>query len=723
VPLLNQKPSAGPLYTAVPKRHILAYALAVHFFLGSILVLDALNLTFFFYYPRPIQIVVISPQIDLTAWMASVLCISVVATTTLPRKSERKIVQAGVALLSAVLSLALLVTTYQGYPSAMSVYLLFLTTSLEFALLISFHDPIFDQASTSLIPLVLVYLLAFFVVVEASAAIHYSLQAFNQTTEIGKWDAEIELQLSYASYGLLPWLYVAFLFSWAWVPIVHRALPKITLFERQAERIVSSYAENHPSLIDRLLGVLDPKVFLALALAVFIGYYPYFQNPPWLVGTDAYWRYYDPLVQINANGTFGAFAQALSERHPVPLMLLYMAHLLLNMTLFDVVRFAQLLLVVLVAVSIWWFLDHRRRFDFGLTVFLLSVLSITTTVGFYSSIIANWMALVVWVLFFAYLSFRGDGELGLFDFVMLFFLSTVILFIHPWTWGVFATAVVVAAILALVQEKRRQFRTAGLVLAVIVADVVLAFITISYLSTIQGWRVLEALGDYTFVINNPWSVFWFWDALTWLTRIWSPFFSPLYFVVSIVGVFSLNSSTMRPWCQRLIFAWLFVSAIGSILVAPVGFNVADPASSETQLWRLLYITPVSVLAPLGITWISRLSGREDRTLEEQLHGDWNSSFSGIWLGLLTLVGLGLAWASVWERLVLFLFLMPTVTGILLVRTHISECKLLSALMLAMFVLVAFNNTTRALSQLLIDPHNYRPLNTSPRRGSRMFQEW
>ncbi len=33
--------------------------------------------------------------------------------------------------------------------------------------------------------------------------------------------------------------------------------------------------------------LLDPRILLALAFAVFIGYYPYFQNPPWLVGTDA----------------------------------------------------------------------------------------------------------------------------------------------------------------------------------------------------------------------------------------------------------------------------------------------------------------------------------------------------------------------------------------------------------------------------------------------------
>jgi hypothetical protein len=395
------------------------------------------------------------------------------------------------------------------------------------------------------------------------------------------------------------------------------------------------------------------------------------------------------------------------------LMLLYGAHLLLDMSLFDVVRLAQLLLVVLLGLSMWWFLGFKRDFDFGLTVFLLSVLSVTTTVGFYSSIIANWMALVVWVLFFAYLAFRGDEKLRLIDFVVLFFLSTVMLFIHPWTWGVFATAVVVAAIVALVQEKRAGFRTTGLVLVVIAADVALALITISYLAASQGWRVLEALGDYTFVINNPSTILWFWDALTWLTRIWSPFFSPLYVVMSIVGVFSLKSWAVRPWCRRLIFAWLFVSGIGSVLVAPVGFNVVDPSGSETQLWRLLFITPFSALVPFGITWLSSIADSGVRAVEGPSRHNNATSYTWIWIGLLVCVGLGLAFAGIWQRVILMFLLLPIVTAVLLVRTHIAERKFLSALILGLLVLVAFNNTTRALSQLLIDPHNHRPINSSP----------
>lgn len=698
-------------------RHILAYALAAHFFFGSISVLNELDLSFFFYYPRTIRIVIFDARIDLVVWVASVLCVSAVMITALPKGNEKRAVQLGLAILSISLGLGVLSTGI-----GLGVYFLFLSMTAGFASLISFRDEIFQHPSKSLVTLTLVYLLAFLATIEISSALQNSFQAFNLSTLVGKQDAGIELQLSYVSYGLIPWLYAAFLFSWVWVPLVQRFLPRTArVFERQPTLMPWVDAPNQSSLINRILDLLDPRLLLALAVAVFIGYYPYLQNPPWIVGTDAYWRYYDPLVRISTDGPLSALGKALSERHPVPLMILYVGRLVFQVSYLDIVRMAQLLLVLILALSMWWFLGYGRNFNFGLTVFLLSVLSITTTVGFYSSILANWMALVVWVLFFAYLAFRTVGKLGPFDFIVLFLLSTLILFIHPWTWGVFATAVLVAAILGLIQEKRKGLRTGGLLVAVIIADIALAFGAISLMAASQGWRVMDAIGYYTFVIDNPSSIFWFWDALTWLTRIWSPFFSPLYIVVSIIGVFSLKSPRIGPWCKRLVFAWLFISAIGSMLVAPIGFNVADPSGSETQLWRLLYLTPFPVLAPFGIAWLSRLAGGGVARSEEPLRRNGNNRFAGFWVGFLVLVGLGLAWASLWERLLLLLFFLPFATAALLIRTHVSERRLVSGLILAVFVLVAFNNTTRALSQLLRDPHNYRPIINSPLTDSLAFQ--
>lgn len=685
-------------------RHISAYASAVHFFFGSLAVLNGLGLSFVFYYPRAVRIVIFGPGIDLGIWVFSVLWISAVTVFNLSDRIIRKAFQIAVGALSAALACLVLLTASDG-ASWLESPILFLATSLGFVALVAFRGRLFGQSSKSMIILTSLYLLSFLIVIEISSAVHYSLQSVDVNTTIGKLDAGIELQLSYLSYGLLPWLYVGFLFSWVWVPVVQRGIPRIArIFEANQVPELASSTSNRPSLSSRIANALDPRLFLALALAVFIGYYPYFQNPPWIVGTDAYWRFYDPLVRISSDGIRAAFVKALNERHPIPLIIFYVTHLALQLSLRDAIRLAQALLGMALGFSMWWFLACKKSYGFGLTAFLVSVLSVTTTVGFYAGILANWMVMVVWVLFFAYVGFRGTARVGVRDFLVLLSLSTLLLIMHPWTWGVFAVTVLVAAIIALVQERRLEFRRAGLLLTVIALDIAIAIAAILYLLGTQRWRVSEVLIDYTFALHNPSSILKFWNALTWLTRVWSPFLSPLYLAMGIIGVFALKPSRVEPWVKRLIYAWLFVSAVGSILVAPLGFRVADPSGSETQLWRVLYLTPFPLLATLGVSCLSKIPVREITSADVPTPRN-DTYLPGLWFGLMPLVGLGLSLGDPWERLALFL-LIPLI-GVLLVRSPVCEKKVLSVLILALFILVAFNNTTRALSQLLRDPHNYR----------------
>jgi hypothetical protein len=694
-------------------RHLLAYAFAINFLFGSFSALNELKLTFFFYYPRTIRIIIFDPLIDLFVWISSALFVAAILVTARPDNIKKMIAQGGVGILTAVLGLTVLATT--GWNLAwLSVYSLFLIAIVDLALLVSFEDRIFERPAKSLITLTCVYLLAFLSFVEIPAAVHYSLQSFDVNTLIGQQDAATEMQMAYASYGLIPWLYVAFLFSWAWVPVVQRLLrlsgkffPRNRLNPRltQPPPVVSSGIEK-ASIRKQLSSTLEPKLFLALAIAVFIGYYPYFQNPPWVVGTDAYWRYYDPLTKMIGKGPMAAFIQALTQWQPVPLMILYVSHVVTGMSLLNTLRLTQLMLVLVLGIFSWLFLTHNGGLNFGLNAFLLSALSITTTIGFYTGIIANWMALAVWFVFFGYLSLRSARKLGYGDLVVMLALSILILFIHPWTWVVFASTVVIAALVALARDRRRGLRTGVFFLSVIAIDCVVAIGTIDYLSASQGLRVLSALQYSTFAIRNPSHILWFWSALTWLTRIWSPFFNPLYIAIAIVGMFTLRTSTLTPRTKRLILGWLVVSAIGSLLIAPFDFNPADPSHSQSELFRLLYMTPFPVLAPLGITWLSQKVRSARPTVEEiNREGKTETRRRSVWFVLIVLVGSGLAWASMLQRLLL-IPLLPAITFALLDENN--EPDFLGNLVLVVFLLVAFNSTARALSSLLRDPHNYRP---------------
>ena len=702
--ILNSIPRRGHVIEILS--HLLAYAFSAHFLFGTIAALNAWGLGFFFYYPRKIDIILIGARIDVVVWAASVACLSILAIW-FSRGHQRRPVQVSLALLAIVLSIALLVTLMGAFPDKTAVFMLFAVATVEFVVLVAERKPALGEPRRAFVSRALIYLLASLAVIEVSSATHYILQSFDRATQIGRMDAGIELQLSYVPYALLPWLYVAFLFSWAWVPLVQRLLAKGKLRLRGPDITTANQSLSaQPPLSKRFASLLDPRLLLALALAVFTGYYPYFQNPPWLVGTDANWRYFGPLLRMNAMGVLGGFLQALSERHPVALAALYAVQLTFQTAAFQVVRFAPLCLIVISALLMSWFLARNRSAGFGVIVLALSTLSVATTVGYFSSILANWMALVVWVAFFAYAAFRGDEGFKILDFVILLAMSTLIFFIHPWTWGVFAASVLLAAIAALLEERRRGLRGAAMLISVLAVDLAIAALSLILLKGSQGWRLLDAVRLYVFVINRPSSLLFFWDALTRLTQVWAAFFSPLYLAVSVLGVMCLTSAGLTPWRRRLILAWICASAVGSVLVAPIGFNPLQPARGESQLWRLFFLTPFQVTAPFGIAW---LSGLPERFLRDAKRDPDNSSIArAIWLGAILTIGVLLAWApieSLWVRAVLLLVLTPAVTALLLSKARGGEGQFLADIILAVFLLVAFNSTTRALSQLLIDPHN------------------
>jgi hypothetical protein len=682
--------------------HIVAYAFAMHLLFGSVVVLDSFGLTFFFYFPRTIQITMIGPSMDLLAWVATVAFLSALMIHSSLNHQRWDIVGVAMAGFSLVVSVVLLLAPSASLFQQIVICALFAVATTQFAVRALAHGTILNQSVRAVLVRSFIYLLTFFAALEISSAVHYVLQSFNPSTQIGRANAGLELQFSYVSYSLLPWLYVAFLFSWAWVPLGQRLIR--SKFSKETQKGAGTVVEFGSSQTSHWSSkLLDPRFVLALAVAAFIGYYPYFQNPPWVVGTDARLYYLGPLMRMNAQGPSGGFLQALSEWHPAVVALMYSVQLAVHSTAFDVVRLTPLFLVITLGLASWWFLGRNKSTGFGLLIFVLSVLSMTTTIGFYSSILANWMALVVWVLFFAYVSFRADRGFRIIDAVVLLALSTLILFLHPWTWGVFAASILIVAILTLIEEKRKGLRGAMTLVSVIVIDLVVTGLSLVLLGEMEGRGVADALFYYTFVILNPASVLVFWDTLTRLTQVWAPFFSPLSLAVSIIGVFYLAQST--GWRRRLIFAWLFVSCVGSILIAPVGFDPANSAGSESQLWRLLFLTPFQLAAPFGVAWLTQLPSRLRVEATDSRPVNVTVSPHGLWLLALFAIGVLMAWAPSPLSPILMLLLLPALTCLALIKQGSGEEKFLKDLIIVVFLLVAFNNVSRALSQLLLASHN------------------
>ncbi len=246
------------------RSNILACAFGTHFMFGLVSVLNALGLSFFYYFPRRISLTIIDPRIDLIVWAVSVVCLSVVATLSC-KGNGRSYVQAGLAVLAVTLVIALFMNQKGGVLDKTIVYLLFMVATGKFVSLAVSSETVLRQSNRTFISRVLIYSLVYFVAIEVSSGIHYVLRSFDQFTAIGKVDAAIELQFSYASYGLLPWLYVTFLFSWVWGPVVMRLLKKTSFFQLDSKTTFTSH-QDLSDLRRHLSILLDYRLFVALVL-------------------------------------------------------------------------------------------------------------------------------------------------------------------------------------------------------------------------------------------------------------------------------------------------------------------------------------------------------------------------------------------------------------------------------------------------------------------------
>ena len=681
--------------------HVVAYCFALHFFFGLVEVLNASNLSYFYYFPATVHIVIAGSAADMYLWLGSLIVLSGILLVKGKEESHSIAVRL-IVLGTIVLAIFLLAAAVFMIPAVPLTFVLFALGTSELLLIQSRKLQLFSCSPRCTLAKVGVYLLALFCIIEVSSAVFYVLRPFGMTgiAATGQLDAVIELQLAYAPYGLITWLYLGFLTSCFWIPLVNKLWKRnIEPLKFQAEP--ESKQIRTAGLLSSIL--LDPKFLLTVVLAVFIGYYPYFQNRGWLVGTDSYSIYYEPLLQMDSRGRLMAVRQALGGRHPLTLMLLYLAQVT-QMGPFEIVELSPVFLTLLVAVASLFFLGGKGSRSLGLMAFLFSVLSVTTAIGLYTSTIANWMILVVWGAFLAFLGFRTDDEYRKRDFLIFLLLSTLMIVIHPWTWGVLAIAILAAGIVGFIQEKRNRSPFSASLMRVVVIDYAFGFLSVTYLTGSEGWRVFNALSLYTYVFRNPSSIFEFWAALNWTTKFWSQFFSPIYIFIAILGVFALFRTDISSWRRRLILSWIFASMIGTILVAPVGFVPNSPASSDSQLWRMLFITPFQVTAPIGVLWISgKLYGYRSTTEAKAINGHtWSP---GRWMIVLFSLGIMIAFAPYLLGLGVLLILVPVITAFTIEKGS-GEGVLLGYAIQAVCVLIAFNYTARAISDLLLDPHNY-----------------
>ena len=149
--------------------------------------------------------------------------------------------------------------------------------------------------------------------------------------------------------------------------------------------------------------------------------------------------------------------------------------------------------------------------------------------------------------------------------------------------------------------------------------------------------------------------------------------------------------------DRLLSAWTIVGAASMLLLSGVGKSMVTPSVLEPQTWRGFFLLPLPFLAGTGLCRVS------------SLNSDLSSgspSLAHKLVMLATMVGVAAAFTPGAWILPLLLFL--SIVSWTLIICKAQQLILLGPVLVAFLFALVLSQNMIALSQLLLDPHNYHP---------------
>lgn len=440
---------------------------------------------------------------------------------------------------------------------------------------------------------------------EIGSLLYYTLSGFWPSIGLGmRWEL-LEMQLWYTAFLLVPFLYAAFLFSWIWAPmlvgIARRWLP-----------IAGA------RLADKTTGLAESKTWFVFIvcfalLAAFLGYYPYFHDPAYsLVGTDIYWRNALPAQRVLSSGNW--LQAAARERHPVVVLGIALLSGLLGLGVESILRFAYIGLNLVFGLTIFVlvFAASRSKVLASLSA-LMSVVGAPATVGMYTGTIAEWIALIVWVMSLVFLAIAGRSfRRQLVSTCGLTIGSLAVLFIHPWTWAAMMVGLVAYLVIVLLVRRKSCLHEIGPVLAAIFFNATGVALSLLILMKTQGWRLADALSLVQGSLRSNYFGLGSWEILVFFSQIWSQFLNPVLLGLAALGAISLVRRHDR--LSWIVLAWIIAGCATNVFAAPMGYNPLDVNRGETQIFRAMFLTPFQIPAALGLLQLkSTLSDRIGRS--------------------------------------------------------------------------------------------------------------
>jgi len=518
-------------------------------------------------------------------------------------------------------------------------------------------------------------------IVEIWSLSHWFYSGFVPLAGYGKTWPDLEMNLTYAWSSLFPAIFLVTWLSPIWAFIV------VKLYRMANRRkLVGSQISESPQVQQIKLGLDDFILLLVLILiCVVIGFYPYFHDPSWLVGTDAFWRYKDPLDRVA--GSPNVLAAASNERHGLYLLILYGIMSVTGLAPFDIVKASPMMLAALLSALTYLVVTRFRgsRTE-GFFAGFLSATTFPTTLGIFASIDANWFTLsVALVALCVLISLGQTSKRALWKALLATLCGIVLLILHPWTWGIVALSALVAGLVFLAKKNWKMF---GASLTVLLSGLVSGALVFVSGSDTERARLIETVRNFTApltapsLIEHPFGVIY--DAL----RVWSPMLNPLLMVLAIVGVVLLVRERASNY-KVFMLSWMAVAGIGTFFAVTL----------NTEIWRIWYLQPLWLLGATGI-----------RGLLQMGNSIWNEQASYLVAArtalIISIAGIAVFLLDPAVGSVIFYVAALSVIVIHL-RGQRANARTILASAFILFVLVFFlNHALRSLYPLILNPHNY-----------------
>jgi len=463
----------------------------------------------------------------------------------------------------------------------------------------------------SVLRLFLIYLFSLLIPIEIWSLMHWVAYPFDVTSYLGfAWrGAFIELQLFYISYPLVVWLFIAFLFSWIWVPLVKYAKDRITQKQRIHIKAFLFGSRSNTKLPNEVtcqrlsdrndstnrepsarLNVPVAALLVSLFIGVFIAYYPYINPKSGLVGWDTL-GYYLSLTEIVNKDFYGAVQFALTTQRPLYFLLLYFFRSLTQLPSNAIIELMPVVTILANALAVFWFVKiGEKKLLVASMAAVFSIFSFNTTIAMHAGILANWFANALGFMIFG-LVLKLQEKMSLKFLFAAILASASVFFIHYWS-GVFF-ALVLGCYLFLTLLERRGSSTKFVVAIVLLASVIVIAIFSSGLAShfFISYGSSENAGPtevfFIFWIKLP--IFidsWFFGALA----------NPVMITLALIGIVACFYQKTK--FSRILVSWTLVGSLLSVFLSSIGRNV-----NQWVMWRTLYLIPFQIPAALGLFFL------------------------------------------------------------------------------------------------------------------------